>query len=168
MSTYKISGDHTAENKGNGTAESPYILSKGNGFADIQTINLGNCYAELTKFIEHGNITKVEGGKITNTNGYDMFNGCTSLTTFTSDLSNLDRGRYMFQNCTSLTTFSSDLSSLTNSESMFRGCTTLQSVKIKCSTENKDMMTKAKLYIRSEAVLEVSTDNGATWETINE
>lgn len=213
MSTCKISGDHTAENKGNNTAEKPYVITNDDGFADIQTINLENRYAELPKFERHTNIVSVEGGKITNTNGNDMFAECTSLTTFSSDLSDLMESNYMFwgctslksftsglkslksggamffgctslssfsgdlgsltngwkmfYGCTSLTTFSSNLSNLTKGSLMFHRCSSLQSVRIKCKKWNKSLMTKSNLSIRQEATLEVSTDNGATWEEVD-
>ena len=51
-----------------------------------------------------------------------MFEHCSNLTTFTSDLSSLTNGIWMFHGCSNLTTFTSDLSSLTNGNSMFRGC----------------------------------------------
>jgi hypothetical protein len=51
-----------------------------------------------------------------------MFNRCTSLTAFTSDLSNLTDGKEMFSGCNNLTTFSSDLCSLTNGVYMFENC----------------------------------------------
>ena len=47
-------------------------------------------------------------------NGIEMFNICSALTAFTSDLPNLTDGRNMFHYCSNLTSFSSDLSSLTN------------------------------------------------------
>ena len=53
------------------------------------------------------------------TNGYFMFNQCTKLTSFSSDLSSLTNGSYMFANCFQLTSFTSDLSSLTNGNHMF-------------------------------------------------
>lgn len=105
------------------------------------------------------------------TDGNNMFNRCTSLTTFISDLPSLTDGRSMFNSCFYLTSFTSDLSSLSDvgyMYSMFGFCISLQSVKIKCTEDNKSLMTKANLSIRSEATLEVSTDGGATWETIEE
>ena len=61
-----------------------------------------------------------------------MFGGCSSLTTFNSDLSSLTDGSVMFTSCTNLTTFTSDssgspvnLSSLTNGQGMFSGCSNL-------------------------------------------
>ena len=51
-----------------------------------------------------------------------MFNECSELTTFSSDLSSLTVGSYMFDDCSSLTTFTSDLSSLTNGKWMFNDC----------------------------------------------
>ena len=60
------------------------------------------------------------------TKGNYMFNGCTALTTFDSDLSSLTDSSYMFSG-TALTSFSSDLSSLTTSYFMFKDCTKLTS-----------------------------------------
>lgn len=125
------------------------------------------------------------------TKGRNMFQNCSSLTTFTSDLSHLMDGEYMFANCTSLsffksdlnsliggccmfykcsalTSFESDLSHLMDGEYMFHGCTSLQSVKIKCTKWNKSLITKKNLSICNDAVLEVSTNNGQSWEIINE
>lgn len=99
--------------------------------------------------------------------GMSMFGGCESLTSFTSDMPRLGNCDGMFDGCTSLTTFESDLSNLNICHRMFENCSSLQSVKIKCTANNKSLMTKSSLSIRSEATLEVSTDGGATWETIN-
>ena len=51
-----------------------------------------------------------------------MFNSCSNLTTFTSDLSSLTNGYGMFYGCSNLITFTSDLSSLTGGEGMFHLC----------------------------------------------
>ena len=51
-----------------------------------------------------------------------MFDGCSKLTTFSSDLSSLTDGSYMFYNCTNLVTFASDLSKLDNGYYMFYNC----------------------------------------------
>ena len=51
-----------------------------------------------------------------------MFNGCRTLTSFTSDLPNLTNGEGMFYDCTHLNSFTSDLSSLTYGAVMFRNC----------------------------------------------
>lgn len=59
------------------------------------------------------------------TNGFMMFNDCSQLTTFTSDLSGLTNSREMFVECYNLESFSSDLSSLENGYSMFLGCSAL-------------------------------------------
>jgi hypothetical protein len=50
-----------------------------------------------------------------------MFQGCTNLNSFSSDLSSLSLGAYMFYN-TNLSDFSSDLPSLTDGSEMFRNC----------------------------------------------
>lgn len=55
------------------------------------------------------------------TDGSRMFDGCTSLTTFSSDLSSLTNGLEMFYNCPALTSFNADLSSLMNGNNMFAG-----------------------------------------------
>ncbi len=61
------------------------------------------------------------------TNGHSMFDGCTNLESFSSDLSALTNGESMFYGCTNLSSFESDLSSLTNGYGMFDGCTNLSS-----------------------------------------
>lgn len=102
------------------------------------------------------------------TDGNRMFEGCKALTSFSNDLDSLRDGTNMFRDCTSLETFESDLSNLKTGGLMFYGCNSLQSVKIKCTEANKALMAKYYLKIRKAATLEVSTDNGATWEVINE
>ena len=57
--------------------------------------------------------------------GTGMFEYCSSLTTFISDLKSLTNGYAMFYNCSNLTAFSSDLSSLTNAYGMFYNCSKL-------------------------------------------
>lgn len=56
------------------------------------------------------------------TDGSYMFYYCTSLASFSGDLSSLTDGTLMFGGCKGLTKFTSDLSSLTNGLSMFRLC----------------------------------------------
>jgi hypothetical protein len=51
-----------------------------------------------------------------------MFEYCSNLTEFTSDLSALNYSTCMFYGCSNLTSFSSDLSSLTDGEKMFKCC----------------------------------------------
>ena len=59
------------------------------------------------------------------TNGTNMFYSCSNLTSFTSDLSSLTNGDYMFNKCKKLASFSSDLPSLTDGTHMFAGCNNL-------------------------------------------
>jgi hypothetical protein len=68
-----------------------------------------------------GTLMGMEGG-----NGGGMFQNCTSLETFDTDLSALKNGKFMFSGCTNLETFTSDLSSLTNGAGMFSGCSNLK------------------------------------------
>ena len=56
------------------------------------------------------------------TNGEYMFYGCENLASFNGNLSNLTRGHGMFHFCFNLESFASDLSSLTNGTYMFSGC----------------------------------------------
>ena len=56
------------------------------------------------------------------TDGSKMFQECTTLTKFISDLSSLTNGSNMFNGCTSLTDFKSYLTSLTDGQNMFSGC----------------------------------------------
>ena len=70
-------------------------------------------------------LTSFESDLSSLTDGGNMFIYCSKLTTFTSDLSSLTSGRYMFDGCYNLTTFNSDLSSLTDGSSMFSGCSKL-------------------------------------------
>ena len=66
--------------------------------------------------------------------GNQMFSGCSGLTTFDSDLSNLTKGNTMFGSCSSITTFDSDLSSLTDGSYMFQHCHGLTSFSSNLST----------------------------------
>ena len=61
------------------------------------------------------------------TDVYGMFNQCTNLTSFSSDLPSLTNGDLMFADCSNLTSFSSDLPNLTNGEAMFFNCKNLTS-----------------------------------------
>ena len=61
------------------------------------------------------------------TDGENMFYECSTLTTFSSDLSNLTKGLWMFQECNNLASFSVNLFSLTTGESMFDSCDNLTS-----------------------------------------
>ena len=61
------------------------------------------------------------------TDGTGMFQYCTNLTTFSSDLSSLTNGYEMFVGCFQLTSFSSDLPSLTDGDFMFMYCENLES-----------------------------------------
>ena len=56
-----------------------------------------------------------------------MFYECVNLTTFEADLSRLDSCEMMFDSCENLTTFKSDLSNLTYGRSMFYYCPKLTS-----------------------------------------
>jgi hypothetical protein len=51
-----------------------------------------------------------------------MFDNCSNLTSFTSDLSSLSDGYYLFNRCSKLTSFNSNLSSLLRGNQMFYGC----------------------------------------------
>ena len=77
-------------------------------------------------------ITKVEDNKAYTSSGFyanvqtekikggdSMFDGCSQLTSFSSDLSSLTYSSGMFYNCNNLTSFKGNLSSLTNGNSMF-------------------------------------------------
>ena len=55
------------------------------------------------------------------TDGYCMFQNCSKLTTFTSDLSSLTNGYGMFKYCPKLESFDSELPSMTNGYEMFYG-----------------------------------------------
>ena len=61
------------------------------------------------------------------TNGYNMFYGCSNLTSFTGDLSSLTNAGTMFYQCSNLTSFNGDLSNLTDGSSIFSGCSNLTS-----------------------------------------
>ena len=54
-----------------------------------------------------------------------MFQGCSHLTTFSSNLSKLTNGGSMFYYCSNLESFSSDLSSLIDGINMFKYCSKL-------------------------------------------
>ena len=85
-------------------------------------------------------ITKVEDNKAYTSSGFyanvqtekikggdSMFDGCSQLTSFSSDLSSLTYSGGMFYNCNNLTSFKGDLSSLTNGQAMFSQCSQLTS-----------------------------------------
>ena len=81
------------------------------------------------------------------TNGDNMFNYCRALTSFNSDLSSLTNGTDMFNWCSKLASFSSDLSSLTNAMGMFAYCYSLKSFSSDLSslTNGAGMFTNCKL-----------------------
>lgn len=59
--------------------------------------------------------------------GDQMFDGCGKLTSFEGDLSALTDGNMMFNNCMGLTSFNVDLPALTDAERMFQTCMNLTS-----------------------------------------
>ena len=64
------------------------------------------------------------------TNATGLFDGCTDLLIFDSDLSNLITGAGMFYNCINITSFNIDLPNLYSSSSMFSGCANITSFNI--------------------------------------
>lgn len=56
-----------------------------------------------------------------------MFYACSSLTSFSGDLTNLTNGSYMFYQCTKLPSWTADLPSLTTGPGMFKSCSKLAS-----------------------------------------
>ena len=68
--------------------------------------------------------------------GDSMFNNCSDLTTFISDLSSLSIGSSMFYACPNLSSFKADLPELTKASYMFYGCTSLTSFTSKLSYLN--------------------------------
>ena len=73
------------------------------------------------------------------TSGDDMFYGC-PLTSFSPDLPSLTNGRYMFYYCSKLKSFSSDLSSLTDGRQMFWKCENLTTFNSDLSNLRKGSM----------------------------
>jgi hypothetical protein len=73
-----------------------------------------------------GNISEFKGDLSSLTTGVNTFSYCTSLTSFSANLSSLTNGSYMFYN-TKLESFDSDLSSLTDGSYMFMYCSNLES-----------------------------------------
>ena len=88
---------------------------------------LGDLEDSSDMFVNCSTLTSFSSDLSSLTVGYSMFDGCTNLTSFSSDLSSLTDGRNMFFNCFNLTSFSSDLSSLMDGGSMFVNCSTLTS-----------------------------------------
>ena len=60
-------------------------------------------------------------------NGWYMFDNCTTLTTINSNLPNLRSGDWMFRKCSALTSFSSDLINIEYANDMFFSCENLTS-----------------------------------------
>ena len=80
-------------------------------------------------------------------NGFWMFRVCSALTAFTSDLSSLVDGSYMFSECSKLTNFTSYLSSLVDGSYMFSGCY-LNTASVKNIAETINTVTnKPKIHI---------------------
>ncbi len=73
------------------------------------------------------NLTSFDSNMSNVTNASYMFYGCTNLTSFDSDMSKVTGARWMFDGCTNLASFDSDMPSVTNASYMFRGCTNLTS-----------------------------------------
>ena len=73
------------------------------------------------------NLTSFSSDLSNLTSGIGMFYGCSNLASFSSDLSNLRTGEGMFYGCSNLTLFSSDLSNLTDGGQMFQQCSNLTS-----------------------------------------
>ena len=93
-------------------------------YANVQT----NKIKDGTEMFNHcSNLTEFSSDLSSLTNGNHMFYSCDNLKTFSSDLSSLTNGYYMFHYCYNFLAFSSDLSSLTEGESMFANCSQLTS-----------------------------------------
>jgi hypothetical protein len=92
------------------------------------------------------------------TDGYEMFQNCSNLTTFTSDLSPLITGSYMFEACSNLTIFTSDLSSLTDGNGMFNGAKLSPQSVMYVVESIKDITAEKKLY--TDGVIPYVTDDG--------
>ena len=91
-------------------------------YANIQTEKI----KDGTKMFNYcSSLSEFDSDLSSLTDGYWMFRNCEALTTFTSDLSSLANGYGMFCGCSNLLSFTSDLSSLTNGEGMFYGCSNL-------------------------------------------
>jgi hypothetical protein len=94
---------------------------------NITTINDSYDFSNITTSTQFGNssATTIGGGSTYESGNivcYTGFKNCTSLTNFTSNLTNLTTGTVMFARCSQLINFSSDLSSLTNGTNMFLYC----------------------------------------------
>ena len=86
-----------------------------------------------------------------------MFNGCSSLSSFSYSLSNLINANSAFMYCSSLEEFSSDISSLKNGFQMFAFCYKLQkfSSKLPSLTSGTYMFTGCKL--NKDSVINIIT-----------
>lgn len=112
----------------------PFVLTKGDHFYDIQSIDLNDCYAEFPKpfynpktWANHP-ITEVKGGYITNADCGLMFADCENLTSFTSNLDCVVSGESMFAGCTLLTEWSVELPNVKDGSDMFSNCPSLTSI----------------------------------------
>ena len=83
-----------------------------------------------------------------------MFNNCTDLTSFSSDLPSLTNGYSMFRYCSKLTSFSSDLSSLTDATDMFNYCSNLNSF----SSDLPNLMNAEDMFIHCDKLTSFSID----------
>ena len=88
--------------------------------SDYKNDIVNGTWTEILYDLENGRPSFVNGNE-------SMFEKCSNLTTFTSDLSSLTNGERMFNKCFNLETFISDLSSLETSDYMFSECTNLTS-----------------------------------------
>ena len=77
--------------------------------------------------INTGKTQYIEGSLNWVTNGRNMFQNCSNLASFSSDLSSLTNGKNMFSGCSNLTSFNGDLSNLTDGSGMFYDCSNLAS-----------------------------------------
>ena len=86
-----------------------------------------------------------------------MFDGCSKLNTFTSDLSSLIDGSWMFFCCTNLTSFDSKLTSLKTGYSMFSKCNL-----------DEDSLNYIADNINDISSLDKKTDEDWTYEVLGE
>lgn len=176
MPSYGITVNHRKDRSEFETIDALYFNNCNIQFEDtsalrycrnLSTLKGGDIYLQTPRMYDIlPSLTTCECNMERITNGNGLFSS-PNLMYCKCDMRNVGNCDQMFAGCSSLISFEGDLSRMYSGMYMFDNCQSLQSVKIKCTEDNKRFMTKSILSIRQEATLEVSTDGGENWETIN-
>lgn len=119
---------HYKDKNGNDRSINLANLADGTGLFNSNTnlnvdweIPLPNLTNGTNMFFKCSSLLSFSGNLSKLTNGYTMFAGA-GISSWTVELPNLTNGYNMFRNCSKLTSWNADLPKLSNGDYMFSGC----------------------------------------------